>query len=243
MPAATIMTGTNWASALAKVPRKGRQALASSYVRPIGHNQISHSRRHRSSGFSLIELLVVVAIMLVVAAFAIPTMVTAIDSYQVRGNMGGVANMAQRCRLQAVHNNATQRLFFTTQPSGEVVLFVENGTSTATAPITSDPQLWLPTHFSLQGAAPSGTGAPSALTSSTMWGANVSSINQGVDAYYNSRGLPCLPASNGVCKDTNGFVYYFGYQGTGGTQYWAAISISPAGRIQTWFWNGANWAN
>jgi Tfp pilus assembly protein FimT len=191
----------------------------------------------------MVELLIVVAIVLVVAAFAIPTMVTAIDSYQLRGSLGTVGNLAQRCRMQAVRNNAAQRLFFTTQPSGQVALFVENASSTATAPLTGDPQVWLPLNFTLAGAAPSGTGAPSAMTSSTMWGANVSSVNQGVDAYFNSRGLPCLAASNGVCNDTNGFVYYFNYSGTGGRPRWAAISISPAGRIQTWFWNGASWAN
>jgi prepilin-type N-terminal cleavage/methylation domain-containing protein len=196
-----------------------------------------------SLGFTLVELLIVVAITLVVAAFAIPTMVTAIDAYQLRGRLSDVANLAQACRTQALRNNASQRLLFTTQASGQLVLFVEASTSTATSPATTDTQLWLPASFSLNpGSGPSGSGAPSTMSGNTMWGSNVTP-NLGVDVYYNSRGLPCLPASNGMCKDTNGFVYYFNYQGTGGRTSWAAVSISPAGRIQSWFWNGTSWGN
>ena len=241
MPAQPMRTGKKLAAA--RVSANLRQA--SSSLARMDRGRLRDARRHRSSGFSIVELLVVVAIMLVVAAFAIPTMVTAIDSYQVRGNLGNVGNIAQRCRMQAVRNNQSQRLFFTTQSSGQVVLFVESSTSTATTPVSSDPQLWLPMNFTLAGAAPSGTGAPSAMTASTMWGSNINSslVNQGVDAYFNSRGLPCLPAANGVCADTNGFVYYLNYKGTGGRPSWAAVSISPAGRIQTWFWNGGSWTN
>lgn len=203
------------------------------------------SGRPRSSGFNLVELIIVVAIMLVVAAFAIPTMVSAIDAYQIRGNLASATNMAQRCRMQALRNNTSQRLFFTTQSSGQVVLFVENSTSTATTPAMSDPQLWLPKNFALAGASPSGSGAPSTMTANTMWGSNISMslVNQGTDVYFNSRGIPCWPGANGVCGDTNGFVYYFNYTGTAGRLAWAAVSISPAGRIQSWFWNGASWAN
>jgi prepilin-type N-terminal cleavage/methylation domain-containing protein len=203
------------------------------------------SGQPRSAGFSLLELVIVVAIMLVVAALAIPTMVSAIDAYQIRGNLASVANVVQRCRMQAVRDNTSERLFFTTQPSGQVVLFVERSTSSATAPIASDPQLWLPQSFSLAGASPSGGGAPSAMTANTMWGSNISIslVNQGTDVYFNSRGIPCWPGANNVCSDTDGFVYYFNYTGTAGRLAWAAISISPAGRIQSWFWNGASWAN
>src|SRR5581483_190227 len=191
----------------------------------------------RCRGFSLLELLVVLAIAMVVMAISVPTMIKVIDTSRLRGSLSEVSNLAQACRTQAVKTNAAERLHFTTS-GGKVVLFVTPSTSTATAPLPGDPrQLTLSNKFSIA-AAPSGAGAPPQLTGMTMWG---SSLNPqaGVDPYFNSRGLPCYPAA-GVCSATPGFVYYFKYSASSGTR-WAAVGISPAGRIKTWLWDGTVW--
>jgi len=36
-------------------------------------------------------------------------------------------------------------------------------------------------------------------------------------------------------------VYYFKYTRNGA--HWTALSVSPASRIQNWFWNGTSWGN
>jgi len=197
-----------------------------------------------SSGFSLLELLVVLAIALVVAAFAIPTMVTTLDAFRIRGALGNAASITQRCRAQAITSDASQRLHFATV-GGRVVLFVTTSTDLAVAPLTTDKQLssqvWFPTQFSIPGA-PSGAGAPTLLTGTIMWN-TILVPNVNVDPYFNSRGLPCLPDPvTGVCNTTTGFVYYFKYTGAGRTK-WSATSISPAGRVESWFWNGNSWGN
>src|SRR5260370_403405 len=115
----------------------------------------------------------------------------------------------------------------------------------AAAPLPADKQLsaqaWLPNQLSIPGA-PAGVGAPTLLTGTIMWG-TVLVPNVNVDPYFNSRGLPCLPDPiTGVCNPTTGFVYYFRYDSSGRTR-WTATSISPAGRIQSWDWNGASWGN
>jgi prepilin-type N-terminal cleavage/methylation domain-containing protein len=197
---------------------------------------------HSSSiGFSLIELLVVVAIMLVFAALAIPTMSTTLDGIRLRGALGSASNIAQRCRMQAIKKNLSQRLHFSTVGSS-VVLFVTDGTDAAAAPLPTDKQLsaqfWLPLQFSIPGV-PAG---PPALTATGMWGTTLP-LNVDVDPYFNSRGLPCLPDPvTGVCNSAGGFVYYYRYRNATHTR-WAATSISPAGRIQSWIWNGTAWGN
>lgn len=199
-------------------------------------------KRAPSSGFSLVELLAVVGITLIIAAIALPTMSRVIDNSKIRGALGEVSNVAQLCRTQAVKTNVSQRLYFsTTAVPGRVVLYVKNASSLSTDPLlTSDPQLWLSPEFAIS-AVPTGTNPPPALTGTTMWGSTLTPKN-GVDPYFNSRGLPCLPDATGACTATTGFVYYFSYT-SGGSVRWAAIGISPAGRIKGWFWNGSSWGN
>jgi prepilin-type N-terminal cleavage/methylation domain-containing protein len=197
-----------------------------------------------NSGFTLIELLVVLAIALVVAAFAVPTMVTTLDAFRMRGAMGSASGISQRCRTVAIKKDLSQRLHFATV-GGRVVLFVTDSADAAVAPLPADKQLsaqvWLPGQFSIPGA-PAGVGAPTLLTGTIMWG-TVLVPNVNVDPYFNSRGLPCLPDPiTGVCNATTGFVYYFKYTGSGSSK-WTATSISPAGRIESWFWNGVGWGN
>ena len=185
--------------------------------------------------------MVVMAVMLVVAAFAIPTMTKTMDAYRLRGSLTNVSSMTQKCRMQAVRENKTQELqvFF---DGTQVFLYYKDADSATPAMQNTDPKLPLPTQFTIPGN-PAG---PPLLDGPTMWGSNVPVTNVNVPIYFNSRGMPCLPGAAGpaasVCALTNGFVYYFKYTNAGNTR-WAALSISPAGRIQNWFWNGTSWGN
>lgn len=209
-----------------------------------GYQRWIHRSPKASAGFSMLELLIVLAIALIVSAFAIPTMVTTLDSFKLRGAMGNVSNITMRCRTQAIKQDASQRLHFSTV-GNRVVLFVTTSTDANVAPLTTDKQLsaqaWMPMQMSIPGA-PAGAGAPTLLTGTIMWN-TVLVPNVNVDPYFNSRGIPCLPDPvTNVCNATTGFVYYFQYNGAGATK-WTATSISPAGRIESWFWNGNAWGN
>src|SRR5437773_10548323 len=91
-----------------------------------------------SAGFSLVELMIVLAIVLVVTAFAIPTLTTTIDGVNLRGALGNATTIAQRCRTQAIKRNTYQRLHFATV-GNQVALFVTDGTDAAVAPLRTDP--------------------------------------------------------------------------------------------------------
>jgi len=194
------------------------------------------------AGFSLVEILVVLGIILIIAAVVTPYMTKTLDTYRVRDTMTNVASIAQRSRTVALKQNTTQRLHVT-KVNGQVVLFVTDSTDAAVQPIPGDPQLyaqyWLPTQFDTPGLP---AGGPTNLTANTMWGSNFVLNNVNIDPYFNSRGMPCTTNGGGPCAPTNGFVFYFRYN-AGGSFRWTALSISPAARVQSWFWNGTGWGN
>ncbi len=62
---------------------------------------------------------------------------------------------------------------------------------------------------------------------------------------FNARGLPCV-VSGSLCNTSAGgapvgFLYFLegqqAFKGTG----WAAVSVSPAGRVKVWVWSGKSW--
>ncbi len=186
-------------------------------------------------GFSLVELLIVVAVMLVVAAMAAPITLNTMDAYRLRGSMSSISGLAQRCRLVALQNNTTSRMYFTTSGGAVTMYCKANNAPTQTLQV-SDPQLTLDTRFSI-GTTPSTT-----LTASAMWGSSATTFSSDSDPYFNSRGLPCAPPSAGAaCSTINGYVYYFKYSSR--STRWTAVSISPASRMQNWFLNGSSWGN
>ena len=205
------------------------------------------SQQSEQLGFSLVELLVVLAVMLILVAFAIPIAGTTVDTFRLRGTLGSTSNLLQRCRMQAARQNVTQRVHFATDAAtNRVVVFVTpaSDTNSSTTQLKTDPnvveQYWFPSQFRLSGA-PSGT--PAALTGLSMWNTSITVTNINKDFYFDSRGLPCdYNTTTSACPATNGFVQYFKYASGGGSR-WAAVSLSPAGRIQSWFYDGGNWGN
>ena len=58
-----------------------------------------------ADGFSLLELLVVLGIVLVVGALAMPTMNSSLTAYRLRGASTELAGMLQQVRISAVRSN------------------------------------------------------------------------------------------------------------------------------------------
>ena len=183
-------------------------------------------------GFSLVELLVVMAVVLILAAFTTPITLNTMDAYKLRGSVSSVSGLAQRCRVLALQKNTTSHLYFQTI-NGAVTIYCKTDTTALQA---SDPQITLDTKFSI-GATPAAT-----LDATTMWGSSGSTFSANSDPYFNSRGLPCsAPSAGAACSTINGYVYYLKYSSR--TTRWAAVSVSPASRMQNWFLNGSSWGN
>jgi Tfp pilus assembly protein FimT len=198
----------------------------------------------RAAGHTIVELLIVAAIILCVTALSLPTMNNVISSSKLRSGMGELSGIFQTCRSQAVKQNKIKELRFQVT-GGRTIAFVDDAVNAGLS--SSTPQIWLPAEFSKVDEPAGGEGAPPALDAVTMWGSNSTDTpNSTNDTFFNQLGVPCTyNTGSGVCTGAgaSGFVYYFTYSGSMGTTQWAAIGVSPAGRIKTWFWDGSLWKN
>ncbi len=198
-----------------------------------------YARQPGQAGFSMQEILVVVAIGMVVTMTALPSMTTAIANAKLRASMTSVSGLIQNTRMTSVQQNKTKtaRYFNRTTAPYSLVYYVKDASDSSTTVLTSDTQIEMEAPITPYDS-PSGAGAPAAITNSSL-GMSTSPLT--TDPSFNSRGLPCS-YSGGTCTTNAGFIKYFKdnriSSATGG---WAAISVSPAGRIKRWFYNGTSW--
>src|SRR5882757_11295754 len=65
----------------------------------------SDVRRRSASGFSLIEIMVVVFVVMVVMAIAVPNVLLAVANIRLRASAGDLAGLMQQARIMAAKNN------------------------------------------------------------------------------------------------------------------------------------------
>jgi prepilin-type N-terminal cleavage/methylation domain-containing protein len=192
--------------------------------------------RRRTSGFTMLELLIVISMGLVVAAMVIPTALTSIANIRLRSAANSIAGVIQDGRIRAVKKNSRTDLVLETQGSAQLVCVDENASTTCNS---TERTIQLPNTVTRLTTAPSGTGAPSATVDST---AGLTSPQLASLPSFNARGLPCL-YSSGTCTANTPFVIYLSGAQPLGANSFAAVSVSPSGRIKSWFWTGSAWSN
>ena len=188
----------------------------------------------RSSGFSMLELLLVVVILTVIGLIALPNMVNVVSNARLRGGATNLASLLQNCRMVAVKENRMKSTHFTVMANGPVA-YVKNASDTSTTVLSSDPQIQLGTPLTKY-TTPTGANAPTTVPTTSL-----GFTAQTGDPSFNTSGIPCA-YSGGNCTNA-GFIYYFKDVRPLGKSGWAAVSISPAGRIKRWFWDGSNWVD
>jgi len=197
-------------------------------------------RPKHAGGFSMVELLVVVAIVIGLTAISLPTLTTLAATTKMRGAMGNLSGLYQNARSMAVKQNKITRVRFQFS-NNRWVVFVDNGTS-PTGLTTATPQIYLPAQMSKVSPPSGGAGAPTALNDTICGASTSSTLDTTDDTYFNQMGLPCL-YSAGACSAGGPFAYYFNYAGTLGGASWSAVCVSPAGRLKAWYWTGSSWTN
>lgn len=233
--------------------RSGRSAVISGGHPARRVSSRNHAGRHSAAtrkraslhGFSMLELTVVVALSMMLAAMAIPTITTQVAQWRLHTTANEIAGLLQNARLQAVRSN-TYVTLRTATVNGATIAYVDSSGTSASDGYSGDgaynsgeTAVQIPATISF-----TNTGAPS-FDSTSLMGVSVATtdVSPGIRITFNGRGLPCLK-SGSVCTTVSSgnpvaFVYYATNQSL--TNGWMAVSVAPAGRIHVWMWNGNAW--
>jgi len=196
---------------------------------------IYRTARKRGQGFSLIELVIAVSILMILAAVFTPLVSNAVSGVKLRYSATDLSGLLQKARIQAASKNTFYSIEQTTPSAGVVTYYVDlskNNTFAAGDPLVEMGNQ-VNVHFG------TGSGAPNEATFAA--GLNFAPVSTGVPPKFNARGLPCLPAG-GTCPQIpgQGFICFLSRNTWLGTA-WASVVVTPSGRVQVWSYDGTSW--
>ena len=192
-----------------------------------------NAARKCNRGFSLIELLIVVAISMIAAAMALPLVSNAVNQIHLSSSATDYANLLQRARMRAVQDDTYYQIRTQTL-SSDPIAYVDinkNGSYDTGEPmmvfasgVTDKAQSAGPALANLKAQfLPAGPVAQGSLQSSAI-------------PIFGPRGLPCK-VSGSACPylDAGGkpFSYLLFIQNTQNNR-WEAVTLNPAARIREW---------
>lgn len=188
----------------------------------LGKSSQSPECRHSRLGFSTVELVVSLAILLIMSAIAIPSIVRMLQFYQLNDGATRLASVIKFTRFEAIRRNAPVACQFQQTGGNWIVWTDSNGNgqpdATETQTIFSGVATFLPT------AANPG---PIAATLGTLH-MNVVSGGAGF-VTFDSRGAVTLAGAPVTAVNA----FYLGNAGDPNTSF-RAVVVLPSGATQVW---------
>ena len=181
--------------------------------------------KKRESGFSMVELVIVVAIILIVTAMAAPSVKQVVDNYRLHASGQGVASVLQQARMAAVQSNQPYYVQYNGCGAPNIICAVPAGRFLPLTVLPGDPTAITASNVAFQAGA-----APNTATLDAVVGA---APQVGGVIGFNARGMPCVQTVGPwVCPPPGtGFEWFMQ---SGSTGAWEAITVTPAGRIRSW---------
>ena len=219
----------------------------------------NYLRRADSFGFSLIELMMTMLIVVILAGIAIPYFAGELHTSQMRGAVSDFASLTESQRLYAIRDNRFYSTYIlaasgSNPPQAYVDMFPKSSTGASgnggtavvagTPGVSGDPVIEIPGEVAqqAQGNAPSTTNLQNQLLPANT---TVAPIDASVTPItFSPRGLPCAPfavTGGTVCDSAGGPAAYWTFFENSSSHEWDALTITPAGRIQKWYYTGSQW--
>jgi prepilin-type N-terminal cleavage/methylation domain-containing protein len=183
----------------------------------------------KAQGFSLLEVLIVLAVVLILAAVAVPRLMSTVNDISLRYAASDFSGLVQSARIQAVRKNTFYTIVQGNLPSGTPAYYIDIPKTGVYA--NGDPMLPIGPATNVWPGI--GSGAPN--EGAFIAGLNFTVNPGGTPPSFNARGLPCAAVGNS-CPQTpgQGFVIFMSKAATMGGTPWAAVVINPSGHIQLW---------
>ena len=197
------------------------------------HARSDPSSREGSPGYSLVEIILAVAIIGVLAGIAIPNTVIAIANMRLRGAASDFSGLVQQARTAAAQNNKTLTILFGLPTGNGAYVDVNgNGQYDSGEPMTQ--------FGGTVNAAAAPGGAPGKPTNLDATGGPLGWTATAGNLSFNSRGLPCNVSSSPCATNVN-YIFYFNDVRYFSRSGWSAVSVTAAGHPKRWWWNGSSW--
>jgi Tfp pilus assembly protein FimT len=192
------------------------------------------SEKSRAAGFSMIELLVVVAIVMVVAGLAIPQITLTLRNYQLTSAASQIADAIKFARFEAIRRNS-QTSFLAWWSGVRWSVGTDSNFDSTLQP--SERQYEITGNVTLLTAAgvPTSVNLPGALNVPAV--TVLSGITSAKTIFFDPRGAVNFAASAGGVATV--YVFYVGPTSLS-TQDYRAVVVMPSGLTQVWAGNAAN---
>jgi prepilin-type N-terminal cleavage/methylation domain-containing protein len=201
--------------------------------------------RESQSGFTLIEMMLVVLIVVVLAGISVPKFANFLHNARLQGAASDLSGLLQQARIRAVQDDTYYSTYIIT--SGTIrEAYVDLKSNGGTGEDTLDPVIAINKEVTL--AAASGVPSTSNLKGQFLPVGSTLTVNDGnssiTPVIFSPRGLPCatMAVTGGtICNSAGGATPFWIFFQDSSTQQYQAVTISPAGRIQNWTLQGTVW--
>jgi len=179
------------------------------------------------SGFTLAEMIVVVAIILIVGGLAIPNLTRAIDASRIKGSAQALAAAYQDARIRATQKDTSYQVLISPPGISPAQICIDldgDGTCSAGDPVTTFPAQ----------VRVSNLGVPAPLDSTQLHFPAITTEQPGASLTWNAVGLPCQRTSPITPCNAVGWIQHLQLLRANGDVMYAAVTVSPTGRVKTW---------
>jgi prepilin-type N-terminal cleavage/methylation domain-containing protein len=187
------------------------------------------------AGFTLAELLIVVTIIVVVGGLSIPSLSRAIDNTRLKGASQKLASVYQDARIRATQGNTSYELLISPpgiKPAQVCIDLDGDGVCGSGDPVTTFPMQVTLTNAGVPVPVDSQLKFPVANTETSSMHSAQDVLVPGLA--WNARGLPCQRDSASSPCMAKGWVQHLQLQRSGNDTIYAAVTVSPTGKVKTW---------
>ena len=188
----------------------------------------------QGNGFSMMELLVVVLIIGLITAMAIPQALTAVKAYRLHSDAGAFAGQLNVARFRATSQNTPYRVTISTAVVPHTFQLERLCASTPSSTDSNCTSAYQPRTSGVEGGIlPISRGNTFTTTNPGGTTAYPGAITGGTAAtvfHFNTRGMPV--DSNGNPLSNGGAVVYV----TNGSNLTDAVAVTVGGRVSTYQW-------